>query len=234
MGLLAAPEVVDVSASQLIGEYCGQTAPKVIRLLESALGKVLFIDEAYRLAASGRGSFAEEAVSELVDAVTKPKFARKLIIVLAGYEDDMDRLMRLNPGIKSRFATEFTFKPLRAEQCIEQLRAVVGKVGITIQDTREMDANTRGTLVNSLSRMSNEEGWASGRSVETLGEKIIAHIFKECAIKGYTGKELMVTGRDLLTILAGSGIGQYGSSRYGTGAMGPRQLMTLKDLRGNE
>jgi AAA+ superfamily predicted ATPase len=234
MGLLAAPEVVDVSASQLIGEYCGQTAPKVVRLLESALGKVLFIDEAYRLAASGRGSFAEEAVSELVDAVTKPKFARKLIIVLAGYEDDMDRLMRLNPGIKSRFATEFTFKPLRAEQCIEQLRAVVGKVGITIQDTREMDANTRGTLVNSLSRMSNEEGWASGRSVETLGEKIIAHIFKECAIKGYTGKELMVTGKDLLTILAGSGIGQYGSSRYGTGAMGPRQLMTLKDLRGNE
>ena len=234
MGLLAAPEVIDVSASQLIGEYCGQTAPKTARLLESALGKVLFIDEAYRLAASGRGSFAEEAVSELVDAVTKPKFARKLIIVLAGYEEDMDRLLKLNPGMKSRFATEFTFKPLRAEQCIEQLRAVVGKVGITIQDTREMDANTRSTLVSSLGRMANEKGWASGRSVETLGEKLIAHIFKECAIKGYTGKELMVTGKDLLTILAGSGIGQYGPSRYATGPMGPRQLMTLKDLRGNE
>lgn len=234
MGLLSAPEVVDVSASQLIGEFCGQTAPKTVRLLESALGKVLFIDEAYRLAAGGRGSFAEEAVSELVDAVTKPKFARKLIIVLAGYEEDMDRLLRLNPGIKSRFATEFTFKPLRAEQCIEQLRAVVGKVGITIQDTRAMDTNTRSTIVSSLGRMSNEKGWASGRSVETLGEKVIAHIFKECAIKGYTGKDLMVTGKDLITILAGSGIGQYGSSKYASGPMGPRQLMTLKDLEKHE
>lgn len=234
MGLLAAPEVVDVSASQLIGEYCGQTAPKTARLLESALGKVLFIDEAYRLAGSGRGSFAEEAVSELVDAVTKPKFARKLIIVLAGYEEDMDRLMRLNPGIKSRFATEFTFKPLRAEQCIEQLRAVVGKVGITIQDTRDMDANTRNTLVTSLTRMSTEKGWASGRSVETLGEKLIAHIFKECAITGYTGKDLTVTGKDMLTILAGSGVGQFSSSKYASGPMGPRQLMTLKDLKNSE
>lgn len=233
MGLLAAPEVVDVSASQLVGEFCGQTAPKTVRLLESALGKVLFIDEAYRLAGS-RGSFAEEAVSELVDAVTKPKFARKLIIVLAGYEEDMDRLMRLNPGIKSRFATEFAFKPLRAEQCIEQLRAVVGKVGITIQDTRDMDTNTRNTLVTSLSRMSTEKGWASGRSVETLGEKLIAHIFKECAINGYTGNDLTVTGKDMLTILTGSGVGQFSSSKYASGPMGPRQLMTLKDLKNSE
>ncbi|VUC25412.1 unnamed protein product [Clonostachys rosea] len=232
MGLLAAPDVVEVSASQLIGEYCGQTAPKTERLLESALGKVLFIDEAYRLASSS--GYAEEAVSELVDAVTKPKYSRKLIIVLAGYEEDMDRLMRFNPGMKSRFATEFTFKPLRAEQCLEQLRAVVGKVGITIQNTREMDSATRGNLMGTLSRLNGEKGWASGRSVETLGEKLIAHIFKECAMKGYTGDELTVTGKELITILFGSVIARHGAARFNSGPMGARQIKTLKDLEGYE
>lgn len=233
MGLLSAPDVIDVSASQLIGEYCGQTGPKTARLLESALGKVLFIDEAYRLAQTA-SVFTSEAVSELVDLVTKPKFSRKLIIVLAGYEDDMDRLMRVNPGMRSRFATELHFKPLRAEQCIEQLRGVVGKVGITIQDTRSMDSATRGTLIGSLNRMGSDKGWASGRSVETLGEKIIAHIFKECAMKGYTGKDLTVTGKDLVRILAGSGVDSMDVRSWNSRPMGARQVMTLKDLEGDE
>lgn len=230
MGLLAAPEVIDVSASQLVGEYCGQTGPKTKRLLESALGKVLFIDEAYRLA-GGRGTFNEEAVSELVDAVTKPQFARKLIIVLAGYEEDMDRLLRSNQGMRSRFATEFTFRPLKAEQCIEQLRKVVGVVGITIQQTREMDSMTRNSLMTLLSRLSNDKGWASGRSVETLGERLIGHIFKECALKGYTGSELIVTGKELVTILGQqSGIAGVGVKSWGSQPMGARAVMTLKDL----
>lgn len=231
MGLLAAPDVIEASASQLVGEYCGQTGPKTKRLLESALGKVLFIDEAYRLAGS-RGSFAEEAVSELVDAVTKPQFDRKLIIVLAGYEEDMDRLLRSNQGMRSRFATEFTFRPLQAEQCIEQLRKVVDGVGITIQPTREMDSVTRRNLMAMLSRLMTEKGWASGRSVETLGERIIGHIFKECAIKGYTGKELTVSGKELVTIIGqSSGMAGAGAKTWGgQGPMGARQVMTLKDL----
>ncbi|KAF5642693.1 ESX-1 secretion system 1 [Fusarium sp. NRRL 52700] len=234
MGLIAAPDVVDVSASQLVGEYCGQTGPKTRRLLESALGKVLFIDEAYRLNGS-RGSFAEEAVSELVDAVTKPQFARKLIIVLAGYEEDMDRLLRSNQGIKSRFATEFTFRPLRSEQCIEQLRQVVGKVGITIQATPEMDTTIRTSLFSLLQRLSNDKGWASGRSIETLGERLIGHIFKECAIKGYTGKDLIVSGRELVTILGQASGVPYASIRMRGGQipMGAK-VMTLKDLETSE
>ncbi|KAH7134637.1 P-loop containing nucleoside triphosphate hydrolase protein [Dactylonectria estremocensis] len=234
MGLLSAPDVIEVSASQLIGEYCGQTGPKTKRLLESALGKVLFIDEAYRLAGHA-GSFAEEAVSELVDAVTKPQFSRKLIIVLAGYEEDMDRLLRSNQGMKSRFATEFTFRPLRAEQCVEQLRAVVERVGITIQSTREMDTLTRTSLMTLLGRLSNEKGWASGRSVETLGERLIGHIFKECAMKGYAGKDLSVTGKELVTILGqASGHGGAGAKKWGEKPMGARQVMTLRDLEGYE
>ncbi|PTD08788.1 hypothetical protein HYE67_004660 [Fusarium culmorum] len=234
MGLLAAPDVIDASASQLVGEYCGQTGPKTRRLLESALGKVLFIDEAYRLNGS-RGSFAEEAVSELVDAVTKPQFARKLIIVLAGYEEDMDRLLRSNQGIKSRFATEFTFRPMRTDQCIEQLRQVVGKVGITIQSTPEMETSIRTSLFSLLQRLSNDKGWASGRSIETLGEQLIAQIFKECAINNFTGKDLFVTGRQLVTILGKASGVPYASIRMpGVQAPMGAKVMTLKDLETSE
>lgn len=76
MGFLSKAEVVECSATDLIGQYVGHTGPKVQKVLNNALGKVLFIDEAYRLAGHG---FAKEAVDELVDSVTKEKYKGKLI-----------------------------------------------------------------------------------------------------------------------------------------------------------
>jgi SpoVK/Ycf46/Vps4 family AAA+-type ATPase len=83
MGFLSQAKVIESSATDLVGQYVGQTGPKVQKLMETALGKVLFIDEAYRLA---EGHFATEAMDELVDCITKPKFAQKLIVILAGYD----------------------------------------------------------------------------------------------------------------------------------------------------
>jgi hypothetical protein len=74
MGLLSKPDVVECSAKDLIGEYVGQIAPKTMKQLELGLGKVIFIDEAYRL---GEGQYAIEAANELVDIMAKPKFQGK-------------------------------------------------------------------------------------------------------------------------------------------------------------
>lgn len=112
MGFLSTSEVIECSATHLIRQYVGHTGPKVINLLEKALGKVLFIDEAYRLCSgSGEqtGSFTDEAVGELVDCMTKPRYFRKMIIVLAGYDCEMDALMRVNSGLRGRFPTEISF-----------------------------------------------------------------------------------------------------------------------------
>lgn len=84
MGFLSTPEVHECSSTDLVAPFVGQTGPKTIKLLEKALGKVLFIDEAYRLA---EGVYAAEAISELVDSLTKPRFAGKIIVILAGYEE---------------------------------------------------------------------------------------------------------------------------------------------------
>ena len=69
MGFLSTAAVHECSATDLVAGYVGQTGLKTIQLLEKALGKVLFVDEAYRL---GEGAFATEAINELVDSLTKP------------------------------------------------------------------------------------------------------------------------------------------------------------------
>lgn len=124
MGLLASTEVIEKSATDLIGQYVGQTRPKTQNLLEHALGKVLFIDEPYHLA---EGNFAKEAMDELVDCITKPKFARKLIIILAGYDADINQLISINPGLTSRFPKSLQFKPLSPGNCIQLLKKLLSK-----------------------------------------------------------------------------------------------------------
>ncbi|KJX93000.1 hypothetical protein TI39_contig4460g00001 [Zymoseptoria brevis] len=78
------------------------------RLLESALAKVLFIDEAYRLAG---GHISQGALDELVDGLTNERFFRKLIVILGGYDADIDKLLWMNPGLSSGFPEEIVFKP---------------------------------------------------------------------------------------------------------------------------
>ena len=70
---------------------------------KKGLGKVLFVDEAYRL---GEGQFAKEAIDELVDSLTKPQFFGKLVVILAGYTENMNKLLKVNPGLSSRFPEE--------------------------------------------------------------------------------------------------------------------------------
>ena len=84
---LSSAEVIECSASDLVGEYIGQTGPKTQKLFEKALGRVLFINEAYRL---GEGHFSKEAIDEVVGLMTSEKFASKIIVILAGYDQEMN------------------------------------------------------------------------------------------------------------------------------------------------
>lgn len=87
MGILGSDEVIESSATDLVGQYIGYTGPKTQELLEKVLGRLLLIDEAYYLA---DGQFTKEAMDEIVDCITKPKFAGKLIVILAGYDKDIN------------------------------------------------------------------------------------------------------------------------------------------------
>jgi len=110
LGLLVRPEVVEAHRSDLVGEHLGSTAMKTNRLVDSALGGVLFVDEAYSLhneGYSGGDAFGAEAVQTLLKRAEDDR--DRLVIVLAGYPADMERFLRSNPGLASRFSTRVTF-----------------------------------------------------------------------------------------------------------------------------
>ena len=116
LGLLVRPEVIEAHRADLVGEHLGSTAIKTNRLVDSALGGVLFIDEAYSLhneGYSGGDAFGAEAVQTLLKRAEDDR--DRLVIVLAGYPSDMDRFLRSNPGLASRFSTRVTFPSYSAQ-----------------------------------------------------------------------------------------------------------------------
>lgn len=189
MGFLSTNEVIECSASHLIGQFMGQTAPKVISLFERALGKILFIDEAYRLGGGGvrggfRGSYEDEAIGELVECMTKPRFHKKMIIVLAGYDKDMDALMKINSGLQGRFATEIVFPPMSARRCREHLFNLIRKEDIGVWDDVPATREMKEKVLRLFDKLGMTAGWANGRDVKTLAASITERVYK-------TANELM-------------------------------------------
>ncbi len=110
LGLLVRPGVVEAHRADLVGDHLGSTAIKTNKLIDSALGGVLFIDEAYSLyndGYSGGDAFGAEAVATLLKRAEDDR--DRLVMVLAGYTDDMSRFLRTNPGLASRFSVRIAF-----------------------------------------------------------------------------------------------------------------------------
>jgi hypothetical protein len=175
MGLLSQAKVVECSATDLIGQYVGQTGPKVQKQLETAMGKVLFIDEAYRLA---EGGFATEAMDELVDCMTKPKFAQKLVIILAGYDKDIDRLMSMNPGLTSRFPESVIFKHMTPEACLELLVKAFAdlklkkKAPLDLSVITPASSNLKHQVLHLFTELSALDSWGNARDVKTIAKSV--------------------------------------------------------------
>ncbi|KAM7215771.1 helicase required for RNAi-mediated heterochromatin assembly 1 [Rhypophila decipiens] len=178
MGFLATAEVVECSATDLIGMYVGQTGPKVQQVLDKALGRVLFVDEAYRLA---EGHFAKEAMDEIVDSVTKEKYYKRLIIILAGYEADINRLMSVNPGLTSRFPTVVDFRPLNSKECIALLHQLLQRQKAQIRSKgKDIDLTClekptdmfQNSMVDQFTRLCVQDNWASARDVQSIAKDV--------------------------------------------------------------
>ena len=117
LGLLVRPGVVEAHRADLVGDHLGATAIKTNKLIDSALGGVLFIDEAYSLyndGYSGGDAFGAEAVATLLKRAEDDR--DRLVIVLAGYTDDMTRFLRTNPGLASRFSVRVGFPSYQPDE----------------------------------------------------------------------------------------------------------------------
>ena len=173
MGILAKAEVIECTASDLVGQYVGQTGPKTVAMLEKALGKVLFIDEAYRLS---EGHFAQEAMDELVGCLTQERFKGKLIVILAGYDREMNALMAVNSGLSSRFPEEIIFQNIAPEQCIAILQSKLKKNDMRLAAADEPKSPVYSAMMQFIRKLSQLPGWGNARDVETLAKSITGSI----------------------------------------------------------
>jgi AAA+ superfamily predicted ATPase len=238
MGFLATAELLDVSATDLVGQYVGQTGPKVQKLLDKALGKVLFIDEAYRL---GEGHFAKEAMDELVDCTTKTKYHKKLVIILAGYERDINALMSTNPGLTSRFPEVIDFRGLTPGECFTLLTSTMASQKIMLMAKRvDMDISSLEAPSEEFERaihahfecLAQLDNWASARDVETLSKSIFNRAIKnlEQLKRGQLPiSEEMINSECLAMILERkSRVQSIGTSTFPTRSILEPQLQTPK------
>jgi hypothetical protein len=197
MGFLASPKVEECSASDLVGEYVGHTGPKTKKLFEKALGQVLFIDEAYRL--SG-GRFAQEAVDELVGLLTQDRFKSKLVIILAGYEHDINKLLDVNSGLSSRFPEIVSFKHFPPKTCLEILDKALRARKITLSDLRDPSSNGYSAMESVIEDLSGMPSWANARDMETLAKQMSSLVLKQLPDKGQSG-ELTLHVKDALDVI---------------------------------
>lgn len=116
MGVLPKGHLVEVERADLVGEYIGHTAQKTREQLKRALGGVLFIDEAYSLARGGNRDFGKEAIDVLVKGMEDNK--DNLVLILAGYREEMDWFIETNPGLRSRFPIHLSFPDYSTEELL--------------------------------------------------------------------------------------------------------------------
>lgn len=129
LGVVKLDTVVETDRSGLVAGYVGQTALKTREVLESALGGVLFIDEAYALAGSGN-DFGQEAIDTIVKFMDD--FRDRIIVILAGYDEDMERFLETNPGLRSRFPNIITFPDYSPKELVQISRQILSSKGFTI------------------------------------------------------------------------------------------------------
>ena len=114
LGLLPTNKLVEVARQDLVAPYVGQTAPKVESVVRSALGGVLFIDEAYTLNQGENDSFGHEAIDALVKLILDNK--GRLVVILAGYTQDMQMFLDANAGLASRFTKKINFEDYKPDE----------------------------------------------------------------------------------------------------------------------
>lgn len=168
LGILNQGHTVEADRSALVAQYAGQTGPKTHACVDKALGGVLFIDEAYSLVAeSSEDAFGTEAVQVLLKRMEDDR--SQLVVVLAGYPEPMDTLIRSNPGLSSRFQRNFLFPDYSADELLKIF------LGLCKKNKYKVTKGTVQKLQEKLSELveNKDEHFGNGRMVRNLFENAL-------------------------------------------------------------
>ncbi|WP_406377613.1 AAA family ATPase [Streptomyces sp. NBC_00197] len=214
LGLLGGDHLVEAQRADLVGEYLGQTAVKANELIDSAIGGVLFVDEAYSLSNSGYGkgdAYGDEALQVLLKRAEDNR--DHLVVILAGYPEGMDRLLAANPGLSSRFTSRVDFPSYRPFE-LTSIGEVLAAENGDVWDEEALDE------LRSIAGHVVDQGWidelGNGRFLRTLYEKSCA--YRDLRLTGYTSTP---SRDDLSTLRLPDLMQAYGEVLSGRGPHDP-------------
>ena len=198
LGILSRGHVVEVDRSGLVAGYVGQTALKARKVVDSALGGVLFIDEAYALNGGAENDFGREAIDTILKAMEDHR--DDLVVIAAGYDDLMDRFIHSNPGLESRFNRFLHFQDYTPEELLEIFQMRCRKGCYTLEEPAA-------ALVRDFLREANRDprSFGNARGVRNVFERVLV------AQAGRLAGLETVTREDLTTLTAADVLAAQGS-----------------------
>ena len=169
IGVLSKGQLVEVDRSGLVAGFVGQTALKTQEVVQKAIGGVLFIDEAYALVNQENGNdFGHEAIEVILKNMEDHR--DDLIVIVAGYTNLMEKFIRSNPGLESRFNKYFYFEDYEADQLMDIFRSMCQKNGYSL--SKEAEEWARADFKDLYE--SRDENFGNAREVRNLFEKAVA------------------------------------------------------------
>lgn len=197
-GLLPSGHVIETDRAGLVGQHVGETAQKAARVIDSAAGGVLFIDEAYSLVPSGPASndFGSEAVDVLLKRMEDNR--NSFCVIVAGYDAEMQRFLDSNTGLRSRFAQTVTFPNYDASA----LQSILE--GMAAKDDYRIDPGAEALLARALTRLAAAPptGWANARSMRGLLSAMVDAQSERLAVADLDSEDLgLLTEEDARSAL---------------------------------
>lgn len=170
LGILRKGHLIETDRSDLVSGYVGQTAIKTEKVIETAMGGVLFIDEAYTLTAStGSNDFGMEAVNTLLKEMEDHR--DDFIVIVAGYPDEMEQFLESNPGLNSRFRTKILFEDYSPPELMDIFKNMCKNYALT--PTKEAELNVLKFFQKRCAE--NNENFANARDVRNFVDSAISN-----------------------------------------------------------
>jgi Cdc6-like AAA superfamily ATPase len=167
LGVVERGHLVETDRSGLVAGYVGQTAPLVTKRFDEADQGMLFIDEAYTLARGGDNDFGREAIDQIVKLMEDRR--DRVVLVVAGYTDEMEHLLSSNPGLRSRFPTVIHFPDYSTDELVQ----IVGSIGD--KQRYRLTDEARAKLHEVIDSTPRGQGFGNARMARNLFESAINH-----------------------------------------------------------